>query len=276
MSLARIITKTRWTGYFLVLPAFVFLVLCLALPVLSVLLSGFHTSDAPDGAWSLAQYQNILGNHYYALAFARTVAIGVVIAGTCLVLALPLSYWMMGHPAWRGPLLIAITTPMMVNVVARLYGWQLLLSDSGPVNRLLGGEPILFVGSLLGVGIVMVHVMIPYATLPLYNAMRAIDATVLDAAKTLGATPWRVFWAVVLPQSMPGMITGFVLVFTLSAASFIVPAVMGGGRVNTFPTLVYQEMMALNFPRAASLAACLLLVILPLAWLSRFSDRSST
>jgi putative spermidine/putrescine transport system permease protein len=253
----------------------VFLVLCLLLPLASVLWSGFHTSAAPEGAWSLAQYQDILGHRYYGMAFLRTIGLGAGIATICLVLALPLAYWMVGHPAWRVPLLLAITGPMMVNVVARLYGWQLLLSDSGPVNRLLGGEPILFVGSMLGVAVVMVHVMLPYAALPLYSGMRAIDATVIDAARTLGANPWRVFWLVVLPHSLPGLITGFVLVFTLSSASFIVPAVMGGGRVNTFPTLVYQEMMALNFPRAAALAACLLVVVLPLAWLSRLGERAA-
>ncbi len=263
-------------GYLLSLPATIFLLLCLALPVLSVLVTSFAGAGGPGGGWSLAQYAGILDSGYYRLAFLRTLGLGGGIAGICLVLAIPLGYWMLRHPAWRIPLLIALTGPMMVNVVARLYGWQLLLSDSGPVNRLLGfGGPIMFVGSMLGVAIVMVHVMLPYAAIPIFNSMRAIDPAAIDAAQTLGASPWRVFRFVVLPQSLPGVITGFVLVFTLSAASFVVPAVMGGGRVNTFATLTYQEMMALDFPRAAALAACLLVVLLPLAWLSRRAGRQS-
>jgi putative spermidine/putrescine transport system permease protein len=263
-------------GYLLSLPATLFLLLCLAVPVLSVLVTSFAGAGPPEDSWSLAQYAGILGSGYYRLAFLRTLALGGGIAGICLVLAIPLGYWTLRHPAWRSPLLIALTGPMMVNVVARLYGWQLLLSDSGPVNRLLGfGEPVMFVGSMLGVAIVMVHVMLPYAAIPIFNSMRAIDPAAIDAAQTLGASPWRVFRFVVVPQSLPGIITGFVLVFTLSAASFVVPAVMGGGRVNTFATLTYQEMMALDFPRAAALAACLLVVLLPLAWLSRRAGRQS-
>jgi putative spermidine/putrescine transport system permease protein len=256
-------------AFALAAPALILLLGVLMVPVLAVLAGSFTAPDDPGGAWSVAQYAEIVSRPYYLAAFLRTIALGAGVALGCLLLALPLSYWMLRHPAWRTPLLIALTAPMMVNVVARLYGWQLLLSDSGPVNRLLGGAPILFVGSMTGVAIVMVHVMLPYAAIPLFNSMRAVDTAALDAARTLGANGWRVFSAVVLPQSLPGLITGFTLVFTLSAASFIVPAVMGGGRVNTFPTLVYQEMMALNFSRAAALAALLLVVLLPLASLSR-------
>ncbi len=265
-------SASRRAGW-LSLPGFALLLPFFAAPVLLLLVSSLQSGPNGAAVWSLAHYREILSSSYYLAAFGRTLGLGLGIMVASAALGLPLAYFMVRNPRWQTPLLAALAGPLFVNVVARLYGWQLLLADSGPVNAGLeaiipGFEAIRFSGSLLGVCIVMLHVMLPYMVFALFNSMQGIDPAIWDAAETLGANALDSFLKVALPLSVPGLVTGAILVFTLAASSFVVPAVMGGGKVNTFPTLVYLEAMALNFSTAAAIAVCLLVVLLPLGRLS--------
>jgi putative spermidine/putrescine transport system permease protein len=261
----------------LALPGLALLVPFLAAPLSLLIVTSLKSSD---GGWTLAHYREVLSSGYYLAAFGRTMALGLTIMLLSAAIGLPLAYFMTRHPAWRTPLLTALAGPLFVNVVARLYGWQLLLADSGPVNRALasvipGFEAIRFSGSLMGVCIVMLHVMLPYMVFALFNSMQNIDEAVWDAAATLGANSIETFLRVAVPLAIPGLITGGILVFTLAASSFVVPAVMGGGKVSTLPTLVYLEAMALNFSMAAAIAVCLMLVLLPIGRLSSLTRHAS-
>lgn len=261
--------------YLLTAPALVLLIPFLVAPVLIVLRTSFATSPpgAASAGWTIDHYWEILTSGYYHAAFLRTVGIGAVITVLAFLLAMPLVYFILLRPKWRVPVLMALTGPLLVNVVARLFGWQLLLSDSGPINHLIAAiaqnsEPILFLGSVLGVLVVMLHSMLPYMTIALHNSVQGIDVAILEAARSLGANSWNVFLWIIIPLAIPGVITGSIIVFTLAASSFVVPAVIGGGKVNMFPTLVYLEAMALNFTIAAAIATCLLILLAPLSRLS--------
>lgn len=267
-----------WIPYLLSLPALGLLGPFLVVPLLLVLTVSIGIGSAGSfrvESFTLSHYVEVLSDYYYLRAFLRTLAIGAFTVITTAAIGLPLAYWMLRHPKWRIPIIVALTGPLLINVIVRLYGWQLLLSDNGPVNQLLRfvfawDAPLMFVGSTLGVFIVLIHVMLPYMTISIFNSLQAIETSIIEAAATLGASSWRVFWRILVPLSRPGLMAGSVIVFSLSAATFAIPAVMGGGKINTIPTLVYHESMAMNFPRATALAACLLIVLLPLA---RFSAK---
>lgn len=285
MNSRSTIRQTFWnwtpTSYLLVTPALLLFVPFLIAPLLIVLRASFGAPSLAGWStkWTLDVYAEILTSSYYHMAFLRTIGIGLVVTLLSLLLAMPLAYFIMRRPRWRTPVLLAVTGPLLVNVVARLFGWQLLLSDSGPVNRVITSllpysEPIQFLGSILGVIIVMLHSMLPYMAISVNNSVQTIDASVLEAAQTLGANSWKVFLRIVVPLSMPGIITGSIIVFTLAASSFVVPAVIGGGKINTFPTLVYLEAMGLNFTTSAAIAICLMIVLAPLSRLSGRLARS--
>jgi putative spermidine/putrescine transport system permease protein len=264
---------TRRAGLLLLAPALLLLLPVFLVPLVIIAETSIRGAGSLDSGWTLAAYRQILSSRYFLTALVRTFGLGLGIAALSTVLATPLAWWLIRNPRWKLPVTALVAAPLLVNVVARLEGWQLLLSDSGPVNAVLlallpGGQPVLFLGSTLGVAIALLHIMLPYVVLALLAAMQSIDPTVLDAADTL-ARPGRVFWTVALPLSLPGLASGFLLAFTLASASFVIPAVIGGGRFNTFPTLIYQDMLALNTPRAAALAMCLLAALLPLAWAVR-------
>lgn len=276
--------RRKWTLYLLFLPAIALLVPFMVVPMIALVGASFGYGTmflGGDTGMSLRNYQLILTDPFYLKAFMRTLALGASIVACSVALGMPLAYWMLRHPRWRSILLIALIGPLLINVVARLYGWQLLLSDSGPLNRLLMfllpiDGPFLFMGSFTGVIIVMVHIMLPYMTMSLFNSMQTISPNVIDAAHTLGATTWSVFWRVAVPLSVPGLITGSIVVFSLSASAYAAPAVIGGGKVNLVPTLVYQESLSMNFSRAAALGMVLLIVLLPLGRLSAILGRSRT
>jgi putative spermidine/putrescine transport system permease protein len=222
---------------------------------------------------TMRHFAAVLSDPYYLSALGRTVGIGAAAVLGTLLPALPLAYFMLKQPAWRVPLIGTLVGPLVISVVVRLYGWQLLLSESGPVNNLISlvlgdNARVIFIGNWSGVIVTMVHTLLPYMCIAIFNSMQTINPAVLEAAETLGANPWRVFLHVVLPLSARGTAVGIVLVFSLAAASFIVPAVMGAGKIDTIPTLVYQEALVLDFPSASALAMVLLVVLLPLSMLS--------
>jgi putative spermidine/putrescine transport system permease protein len=257
----------------LALPSLLLLLPFLVVPLGMILRVSLQDSADPDIDWSLDNFARILQSGYYHAAFLRTLGIGAGVALLSAVLGLPLTYIIVRHPRWRAPVLAVVAGPLFINVVTRLYGWQLLLADSGPVNRALAAilpwaTPVQFTGTITGMTIVMLHVMLPYMVFATFTSMQRVDPAVWEAAGTLGAGATTVFLRIALPLALPGIIAGAIIVFTLGASSYVVPAVMGGGRVNTFPTLIYQEAMALNFSMASAIAICLAVVLLPLSRLS--------
>jgi putative spermidine/putrescine transport system permease protein len=257
----------------LALPSLLLLLPFLVVPLGMILRVSMQNSADPGIDWSLDNFARILQSGYYHAAFLRTLGIGAGVALLSAVLGLPLAYIIVRHPRWRAPVLAVVAGPLFINVVTRLYGWQLLLADSGPVNHALAAilpwaAPVQFTGTITGMTIVMLHVMLPYMVFATFTSMQRVDPALWEAAGTLGAGAATVFLRIALPLALPGIVAGTIIVFTLAASSYVVPAVMGGGRVNTFPTLIYQEAMALNFPMASAIAICLAVVLLPLSRLS--------
>jgi putative spermidine/putrescine transport system permease protein/spermidine/putrescine transport system permease protein len=132
--------------------------------------------------------------------------------------------------------MIFVLMPFWTSILVRTYAWLVLLQRHGLINNLgiklgLWREPLALVYNLDATLIGMVHIMLPFLVLPLYGAMRAIDADYLKAAANLGASPTRAFWLVFFPLSLPGLVAGAVIVFILCLGFYITPAVLGGGRV---------------------------------------------
>lgn len=257
----------------LALPVLALLLPCLVAPLLLMIRISVGGGRIGLDGFTFDRFGEVLSDPYYLGSLGVTLFIALLTALGSLALALPLAYVMLRQPRWRMVIIGSLIGPLVISVVVRLYGWQLLLSESGPVNNLIalvfGDEArMMFIGSWSGVVITMIHTLLPYACIAIFNSMQSIGPGVTEAAQTLGANPWQVFLKVVLPLSARGIATGTVLVFALSATSFIVPAVMGAGRVSTFPMLIYQQATALNFPAAAALAVVLLVLLLPLSALS--------
>jgi ABC-type spermidine/putrescine transport system permease subunit I len=176
--------------------------------------------------------------------FFNTFAFALMVTLVALVLAFPLALALtrLGGRA-KALLFAAVLLPLWISVLVRTFAWMLLLEKNGPVNRLLIGsgmidQPLALLFNHIGVLIGMVHVLLPYAVLPIYAALVRIDPALLRASEGLGATRFTTFRRVLLPQARGGVATAASFVFLLSLGFFITPALLGGARDITLSMLI--------------------------------------
>ncbi|WP_285350929.1 ABC transporter permease [Pseudomonas sp. ME-P-057] len=264
-------------GYLLSAPALALFLGLLVLPLLLTLVLSFNVFDyevgVKGGEWTLAQYLNLVTDSYFYEIFLRTFWISALVTLLCVVIGVPEAYILsrMGTP-WRSIFLILILTPLLISVVVRAFGWSLLLGADGLINQAiqaLGGRPIKMLYTPFAVILALVHVMLPFMIIPVWTSLQKLDASAEQAALSLGATQAKVMRMVVLPQVMPGVLSGTLIVFGLSASSFAIPGLVGGRRLKMVATVVYDQYLSeLNWPMGAAIAVALLLVnlLVMLSW----------
>jgi len=225
--------------WLLMLPALLLLAVCFVLPLVHLI--GLSLSS-PAGPF--APYADLLGSAVYRTVFFNTFAFAVVVTIVALLLAFPLALAMSRlSRGVRALLFAAVLLPLWISVLVRTFAWMLLLETNGPINRLLLGagligKPLALLFNHWGVLIGMVHVLLPYAVLPIYAALLRIDPGLLRASAGLGAGRFTTFRRVLLPQARAGVLTGASFVFLLSLGFFITPALLGGARDITLAMLI--------------------------------------
>jgi putative spermidine/putrescine transport system permease protein len=198
----------------------------------------------------------------YALAFWNTVLLCFETAVFTLILAYPLAYALVrtNISAVRSFILIVSVTPLFLGEVVRTYSWMIVLGNNGFLNTLLLklgllDRPVQMMFTAGGVVAALVHVTMPIMVIMLAAALSHIDRNYEKAAESLGAGPVRIFMTITLPLSMPGIVAGFSTAFAWTFSAFATPQLIGGGRVSTVSTLIYQlGFSSFNFPFAASLS----------------------
>jgi putative spermidine/putrescine transport system permease protein len=260
-----------------------YLVVAFMIPLAWLLLVSFYT-PIPTGfyapAFTSANYTRFVFDPFYLRVLGRTLALGGLAAVGALGVGYPLALVIAFSPSTvRAVLLGAVLSPVLVSIVVRTYGWMVILAGEGPLNQALVGlgvlnTPLRFLSQPLGVLIGLVSAGLPYMVLSLLGPLQNIRTSLIEAAHTLGATDAQVLRLVIVPLSMPGVITGLALVYVLSAAAFVTPFLLGGGRVLTVPLLVYEQgVRLLNWPFAAAAAFVLLagsiVVLVGGTWLTR-------
>jgi putative spermidine/putrescine transport system permease protein len=162
-----------------------------------------------------------------------------------------------------------------VSIVVRAYGWTVVLGKNGLVNTVLLAvglveSPLTLIYNETGILIGITHLLAPYMILSLTTVIQSVDPALEEAAQSLGATPLRVFWKVVFPLSLPGLVSGTVLVFTLSMTAFATPLMLGGARTPVLTTLLYQyALVSINWHAAATAGVVLLLLSLGFVYFYR-------
>jgi putative spermidine/putrescine transport system permease protein len=230
--------------------------------------------QAPGGAASLSfdQYARFFSDPYYAASLAVTFGTALLVAALTIVLAYPVAmfYWRAGGLA-RKAVLVLLLAPFYANIVVTVFGWIVLLAPGGVVNVLLlkAGAvtaPIDFLNGYTAIVVLSVHRALPFVVLLLANALWTIDDEVLQCARVCGASAWRAFWTVVFPLSMPGVVASAVIAFSLTAAGFVIPRLVGGASGSRFAAvLMYQQITATQNWRFGAAIGVLLLVASVLA-----------
>jgi ABC-type spermidine/putrescine transport system permease subunit I len=224
-----------------------------------------------ENGFTLAAYQQIMTVPVYQTVMLVTLRTALVVTLVSLLLGYPLAFVMSrAGGALRVLLLVLVLVPFWVSLLIRSYAWMVLLQRNGLINdtlRQLGliATPLDMMRNPVSVTVGMTHALLPYIVLPLFAVMVGIDRRLLQAAASLGATPFAQFWRVFLPLTLPGVLAGCLLVFILALGFFITPSLLGGPRDTMIAMLVAQQASRLlNWPLASALSAVLLTITLAL------------
>ena len=264
--------STARAPWLLSAPALTLYATFLVAPLASVLLISFFDFAFYGGirvTFTLKNYLEILTDGYYWEIFGRTFGVSALVTAACVVLGTAEAYVLsrMRNP-WKGLFLMIVLGPLLISVVVRTLGWALLFGSTGLISKTLqalglASEPVNLMYTNLGVGIALTHVMVPFMVISVWASLQRVNPQTEAAAVSLGASPFTVVWRVVVPQVMPGILSGAIMVFALSASAFATPAIVGGRRLKTVATAAYDEFLnTLNWPLGAALAALLLLATL--------------
>ena len=256
------------TGYVILLGSI--FVVFFVVPVgffLSVSVALYLEPGIFDDTFTLENYARLVRDDYALGVLTGTLRISAVVTILCLVLGYPLAMFIARETGFvRRAVMIVTVASLFTNLVVRTYGWLVFLTPRGLFNNMLldSGlieKPLRLMFNETGVIIGLVQIMLPIQIIVLAVSLQAIDKVLEDAASIAGAGKVRIFSRIIWPLSLPGVISGSILVFTLSMSSFITPEFLGGGRVMVLGTLIRQLMTrSLNYPFAAAVSATLLLL----------------
>lgn len=259
-----------WLGFLLVIPTLVILELSLV--------PGIRPGDVvnPSGLDNYAQiFQPI-----YLQVIGRSLFFAINTTIICLLLGFPVAYWiaLLAPARWRNLLLLCFVLPLWTSSLLRSYAWITILRPTGVLNTLLGSiglPPLNLLNSSSAVLIGMSYSLLPYMVLILYASLEKLDRRLLEAAADLGAHPSEAFWKVTVPQTLPGIAAGSLLVFITGLGDFVDPELLGGASSMTAARLIYNQFLGAtqNWGFGSALSMLLILAVsLAIALLIKYGD----
>jgi spermidine/putrescine transport system permease protein len=260
-------------------PAYLWLSLTVFLPLSAMLYFSFLTV-APFGgrepAPTLSHYANFFEKEFYRVLAGRSLMLGAHVTLVCIAIGYPaamvLARYVKGR--WREALFLLIVLPFWSNALVRTFSWTMVLRSDGLVDQavqaVLPGAPSLGLWlSYPAIVIGLVHSYLPYMILTCYMSLQAIDESLVEAARSLGAPAWVVFHRVLLPLSLPGLFAGAVLIFVPVIGSFMEPRILGGSGATMLGTVIEEQFTRVfNWPFGAALSFILLAAVLLILALS--------
>ena len=249
--------------YTLLFPGIVLLCFFLVLPLLSSLIPTVF----PESSFSLHLYIDFFKDSYFMTVLGRTLSISLIVTIFCAVLGLPAAYVISGvSKKWRGILIALTLFPLLTNSVIRSFAWITILGKNGVINNLLMmfgviHEPMSLLYTDFSIIIGSVYLFLPTMIMTLVGVLENIDDDLLEAAATLGLSPLKGFFKIILPLSLPGMIVGSILVFTGTLTAYTTPQLLGGNKKMMLATLLYQRATTLGDWTSASVIALVMIVI---------------
>jgi putative spermidine/putrescine transport system permease protein len=263
----------------LALPALVVIVMFVAAMAAVVVLS----FSVEGGRWGLRHYVRLATDPLYGDYLWRSFRVSLYCTPITLLLGYPVAYVMArATGAVRMALLLLLVVQFFTSYVIRAYALILVLGNNGIVNRALLAlgaidRPLTLLYNELGVAVSLVLIALPFMVFPIYSVLRNVEPNLETAASSLGADPRRVFWHVIFPLSVPGVLAGAVLVFLFNLTAYIMPGLLGGGYFDMAANVIYDQAMEVRdrgFASAMSIAlllATLLVVYLTNRWGARLS-----
>ncbi|AGE23849.1 MULTISPECIES: ABC transporter permease [Geobacillus] len=264
----RKLDKKQLESWLLLFPTLMIFIFFFLFPLLSLFITSFKTFDPNSGIgdkWTLENYVKFLSDPFYLGVIWRTIKIGLLTTLLTVIISYPVAFHISrASGKVKNYLTLIVLSPLLISMVIRCYGWVILLSNNGVVNRTLINlgwidKPLTLLYTELSVVIGMVHVLFPYMVLSIMGSLERIDPSIIRASQSLGAGLIRTFFSIILPLTLPGVFAGSVMVFSLSVSSFVTPAILGGPQVKVMSYLTYEQVaVILNWPYGSAIGFVLI------------------
>jgi putrescine transport system permease protein len=271
-----------WLLLFFLVPFFIVFKLSLSDSAIAIppYTPTFNWSDGITGFLSKLDFENykfIFSDPLYVNAYLSSLKIATVATFLTLLVAYPIAYGMARAPkAWQPTLMMLVILPFWTSFLIRIYAWIGILKKEGLLNLFLMNwgiinEPLSILNTTTAVYIGIVYSYLPFMILPLYASLEKISPTLLEAAEDLGSRPWKAFWQVTFPLSLPGVLAGCLLVFIPAVGEFVIPDLLGGSETLMIGRTLWNEFFNnRDWPLSSAVAVVLLLVlIVPIVFFQR-------
>ena len=263
--------------YLLLIPGLIVIILFLFLPILMTTVP----SIIGDKGLTLGRYVDFFTDDYFMSILTRTLRIGIITTIICVLLGVPVSFYVAkSTPKIKGLLLAAAIFPQLTDSVVRSFAWMTILGKNGIINTLLVSthilaEPQKFLYTESAIIVGSVYLFLPLMIISMVGVMDSIDDDLIEAAESLGANKLTAFLKIIFPLSVPGMIVGSVLVFTGTFTAYTTPQLLGGNQNTVLATLLYQKAMTLNdWTQASVLSTVMILITLAMMFgINKFASK---
>ena len=258
------------------LPVIIYSLVLILLPLLYVLYLSFLTSDSYGGIINTLTLKNYLDifDITYIKMFLKSSLIAIVTTFICILISYPFALVLRGKSKYIQNLATKlIMIPFLTNSLIRTYGWIILLRKSGIINTSLINlglieKPLSLMYNNFGIIVGMSYTLLPFMLLPVCSSVLAIDESIIEAARDLGAKPFQIFRKIILPQTLSGVFNGSIMVFIPAIGYFFIADILGGGKTMIIGNLIKNQFLqARNWPFGSAISIFLILVTFILVWL---------
>ena len=269
-------SKLRWGLLLFLAPVFLWLVLLIVLPHIDLLIMSFRVeSGYGDSSWSLYNYRQFFEEPIYWFTFVRTAVYSILVTFLTFVVALPLAFYItkVVHPRFQGFLTVLLLLPFWVSELVRVYGWMILLRESGVINHFLLKlgllqQPVemLYRDATMILGLVYTSML--FMVVPLISVLDSLDNSLIEAAYDLGANMKTILFRIIIPHCTPGIVSGAIVVFMLTLGNYLTPNLMGGKNSLWFTEQIYNQFIAsFNWNQGSAFGFLLLFLSSVIVWL---------
>jgi putative spermidine/putrescine transport system permease protein len=262
-------------------PLTAFFALFVVLPMLLLVYVSIHAEPTLTNK-SIQQYLKFLTDTYNLAVLGNTLLLGLKVTILSLVIGYPIALlYIRLNSRWQAVMILFIVLPLLTSAVVRTFAWVVILGRQGIINTILLSwgwisAPLKLLYTPNAVAVALTQIELPLMVLPLITALLNINPALTQASLALGAGRWRTFYQVTLPLSMPGLLTGCLLVFASSVSAFVTQILVGGGQQMFMPFYIYQQAIQANdYPFAATIAVLLLLSVLIIVSVANLLARRS-
>ena len=261
----RRIGWTRLTPFALLSPAILLYASLYLGGLVMIALTSVGISAYDGGSPTMAHYQEIFASERIATIVARTLRVSVITVVICMVIGFPVARYITSPEArWRALVIMAVLSPLMVSAIGRIFGWIALFGPgswvAGLTMHFFGTRPTGLLYTEVGMVIGLVNILLPFMVLSIAASRAHLDPSLLKAASSLGATPFAAFRQVELPLSLPGLVSGVLICFSLAISNFVTAALLGGSGRNVIAYEIYVNMLTYFQPGRGAALSMLLLV----------------